>query len=134
MKRAVLMGTILVLGLISAPPAEVAAAEITEREVTKKTTTTYSGTVNELDPSSSTIILKSASSAAPVKYRYTEKTTFVDEAGNEVKFEAVRNQPVTVHYVKEGDAMVVSRVIVSRPTGGVIQRREKTIEEEEVVE
>jgi hypothetical protein len=133
MKRAIVLTSALA-GMLCLPAAQVAAAEIVEREVTQKSSTTYSGTVAELDPSSSTIILKSESSPSPMKYRYTEKTTFVDESGNEVKYEAIRNQPVTVHYLKEGDSMVVTRVMVTRPTGGVIQRRERTIVEEETTE
>jgi len=36
-------------------------------------------------------------------------------------------------YTKDGDKMIVSKVVVTNPTGGVIkQRKETTIEEREV--
>ncbi len=48
-----------------------------ERVVERRDTTTYSGTVTEVDPSSSTIILRSESSEAPRRYTFTKKTTFI---------------------------------------------------------
>jgi hypothetical protein len=111
------------------------AADVVEKEVTEKTTVkteTYSGTVSEVNPSQSTIIVKSETSAKPMTYALTEKTTFVDEAGNVVARESIRNRPVIVYYTKEGDGMVVSKVVVTRPTGGVIQKRKETTERKEI--
>jgi hypothetical protein len=129
MKASFMVAAGFALGLVATAP--VSAADVIEREVTeKKTTTTYSGTVSEINPSGSTIILKSES-GPPTTYHYSKTTTFVDEAGNTVSYETIRNQPVTVYYTKEGNDMVVSKVIVTRPTGGVIQKREERIEREE---
>ena len=72
------------------------------------------------------------SGATPQTYSFTEKTTFVDENGNVVSRETIRNQPVTVTYAREGDRMVVSKVIVSPGGGRVIQRKESTTEEHTV--
>jgi len=53
-----------------------------------------------------------------------------DEAGNSVTHETIRNRPVTVYYEKDGDRLVVNRVIVTGPSAGVIQRKETTEERE----
>ena len=123
-----LAGAFVLLAIGAGP---LVAADVIQKETTEKTTVkseTYSGTVSEVDPSQSTIILKSETSAKPMTYAVTEKTTYVDEAGNTVSRETIRNRPVTVYYTKDGDRMVVSKVMVTRPTGGVIQKREETIE------
>ena len=109
----------------TAAPA-VRAADVMEKSVT--TTTSYRGTVSEITPSSSTIILKSESAPEPVRYTYTEKTVFVDPQGNTVSREEVRGKPVTIEYMKEGDRMIVSKVIVAPSDATVTHRRETTTE------
>ncbi len=52
-----------------------------------------------------------------------------DDAGNTVSTETIRNRPVTVYTTREGDRSIVSKVIVSGPSSGVIQRKETTVEE-----
>jgi hypothetical protein len=89
-------------------------AEVIEKQTT--TTTTYSGTVSEISPSTSTIVVKSESSPAPVTYNYTKTTTWVDASGNVITSEQVRDSPVTVHYSNEGDSMVVTKVVASKPS------------------
>ena len=90
------------------------AAEVMEKQTTS--TTTYSGTVSDVSPSSSTIVVKSESSSAPVSYRYNKTTTWVDSSGNVITSEQVRNSPVTVYYTKEGDSTVVTKVVASKPS------------------
>jgi hypothetical protein len=75
--------------------------------------TTFSGTVTSIDPSASTIILKSESSPSPVTYTYTPSTVFVDSLGNTVSYEAIRNQPVRIEYTSEGGHQVVKRVVAT---------------------
>ncbi len=110
-------------GLMGAGPAR---ADVTEKEVTE--TTTFRGTVTDLDPGTSTFVLRSESSTAPTRYTYTKTTTFLDSQGNVVARESVRGNPVTVYYTKRGDDVIVDRVVVSRPQGSVIERRESTKE------
>ena len=55
------------------------ADEVIERQTTEKTTT-YSGTVTQVDPSSSTIMLRSESAPAPQKYTYTKTTDLLGNA------------------------------------------------------
>lgn len=101
----------LALGLLTSVSPGTAAAET----VTTSKTTTYSGVVSEVNPSSSTIILKSESSPAPVTYTYTKETTFVDSKGNVVTYETIRNSPVTVEYTTVDGQTVVRKVIQTAP-------------------
>ena len=82
--------------------------------VVKETTTTNSaGTISEFGPE--TIIIRSETSPEPIRYSYTKTTTYVDETGAPVSIETVKSGlPVTVYYLKVGDKMVASKVIVRK--------------------
>jgi len=82
--------------------------------VVKETVTTNSaGTISEFNPD--TIVIRSEASAAPVRYYYTDTTTYVDENGAPVTVKTVKSGlPVTVYYTKVGDRMVASKVIVRK--------------------
>ena len=118
----------LAVGLLAI--ATIATAEGTV--TTKTETTTYSGTVSEVNPTASTIILRSDASPTPVTYKYTKETSFVDASGNVVSYETIRNSPVRVEYSTVGGETIVRRVVQTGPAvvvtppaaGGVI--REKT--------
>jgi hypothetical protein len=108
------LASILTFGLLIG--TLVASTSYAEETVTTTTkTTTYQGVVSQIDPSSSTIILKSEASPQPMSYSYTKETTFVDPAGNVVSYETMRNAPVRVEYTDEGGRMVVRRVIQTGP-------------------
>ena len=124
MKKQLVLAAAGALMLASAP---MVMADSIREETTTEKTTTYKGTVSEVVPGSSTIVLKS-DAGAPQRYQFTEKTTFVDANGNVVSRETIQNQPVTI-YTSPSDPMMVSKVIVTRP-GGVVTK-EKTIEERE---
>jgi hypothetical protein len=71
------------------------------------------GTVSEFSPD--TIIIRSESSPEPIRYSYSKSTTYVDDAGNPVSMEVIKSGlPVTVHYIREGDRVIASRVIVHK--------------------
>ena len=103
-----------------------AFAEETVRTTT--TATTSMGTISEFSPD--TITVRSTSVAEPIRYRYTKTTTYVDEAGAPVSVELVKSGlPVTVYYVREGDQLVASRVIVRKavaPAPSVIEKKTTT--------
>ena len=105
----------------------IATAEMNERSVTTEKTTTYSGTVSEIDPSSSTITIRSETAPAPTKYVFTKETVFADPQGHVVSYDAIRNTPVTVYYTREGDRMIVSKVVTTKPV--VTEHRESTTTE-----
>jgi hypothetical protein len=92
-----------------------AYAEMTSETHDSTSTTTRSGTVSEVSPSSSTIIIKSESEKPPSKYIYNSKTVWVDSEGNTVTMAALRDQPVTIYYEKQGDQLVVTRVVAQKP-------------------
>ena len=76
-------------------------------------TTTSAGTISEFSPQ--TIVVKTENSIEPVRYTYSKTTTYVDEAGNPVSMETVKSGlPVTIYYVKDGDNLVASKVIVRK--------------------
>src|SRR5437764_13984395 len=54
--------------------------------------------------------------AEPVRYYYTPETTIVDPAGQTVAWTDVRpDMPATVHYIRQGDRMIVKRVVLAKP-------------------
>ena len=118
-KRRIILTTFAALAL-----AISANAGMTERETT--TTTTYRGTISELSPSSSTMIVKSETSPETMRYVFNEKTMFVDPAGNTVKVESIQHQPVTVFYEKEGDQMVVTKVVTQKSTPSQVIEKKST--------
>lgn len=82
---------------------------------TSTTTTESVGTVEEVSPDS--IVIRSETSTTPMHYSYTEKTTYVDEAGAPVSIETVKSGlPVTVYYTQEGDRMIANKVVVRKTT------------------
>jgi len=79
---------------------------------TETTTTTTRGTITEFEPSER-VVIRSTTSNAPVRYRFTKSTTYVDRAGNPVAVKTIKTGlPVTVHYLKEGNDLVATRVVV----------------------
>jgi hypothetical protein len=118
---------VLAFGLLGSVPVGLAAD--TSTTTTTEKTTTYKGVVSDINPSTSTIILKSETSPAPVTYTFTKETAFVDAQGNVVSYETIKNAPVTVEYIKEGDRTIVKRVVATRP-GSVTHKEETTTHEE----
>ena len=95
--------------LLSAWPA---GAQTVVRETTATVQPVeVAGTVTELAPEA--VVIRTQEAAAPVRYAFTKTTEYVDEAGNRVSREVVKTGvPVTIRYIKNGDEMTVSRVIV----------------------
>jgi len=101
-----------------------AGAQTTVRETTTTTqpveTTAVqpveaAGTLTEFAPDG--MVIRTQEAAAPIRYSISKSVVYVDEAGNPVAREVVKTGvPVTVRYVKEGDRMIVSRVIVHQST------------------
>lgn len=105
----IILGVALAGGLHPIVSAQTAVTESTT------TTTTSAGTITEFSPD--TLVIRSEGASSPVRYRYSKTTTYVDETGAPVSMETVKSGlPVTVHYVKQGNDMVASRVIVRRKT------------------
>src|SRR5213082_2117248 len=81
-------------------------------QTTTTTTTEGNGTITEYTPGSS-IVLKET--AGPRHYRFGKKVVYVTRTGKELDEDTVRTRvrvgvPVHVHYLGEGDDMMVDRV------------------------
>src|SRR5437667_3827512 len=81
---------------------------------TTTTTTEGSGTITSFTPGS-TIVLKE--STGPRSYHFGKTVTYVTKSGKVLDENTVRTRirvgiPVHVHYVGEGDAMLVDRVVL----------------------
>lgn len=101
----------LLLCVALAVAAPFAWAQVSETTTTS-TTTDASGTITSFTPSN-TIVLKESS--GPVTYRFGKTVTYVTRSGNALDEDAVRTKikagvPVRVHYVREGNNMLVDRV------------------------
>jgi hypothetical protein len=88
-------------------------AQVSETTTTT-TTTDANGTITSFTPGN-TIVLKESS--GPVSYRFGKTVTYVTRSGKALDEDAVRTKikvgvPVRVHYVREGDNMLVDRVIL----------------------
>src|SRR5436189_945807 len=105
MKKAILC---MALGLA----APFAWAQVSQTTTT--TTTEGNGTITEYTPGSS-IVLKET--AGPRHYRFGKKVVYVTRTGKELDEDTVRTRvrvgvPVHVHYLGEGDDMMVERLVL----------------------
>ena len=92
-------------------------ATVTESSTTTTTTTTQAGTISEFSPGGTSLVIRQEGGASPITYGVTRETAFVDENGTVVQAEnVVPGSPITVKYVRQGDRLVASRVIVRRST------------------
>jgi hypothetical protein len=103
----------LVLCVALAVAAPFAWAQVSETTTTT-TTTDANGTITSFTPGN-TIVLKETS--GPVTYRFGKTVTYVTRSGKALDEDAVRTRikvgiPVRVHYMREGDNMLVDRVIL----------------------
>ncbi len=119
MKKVILL--IFALAVLVVPCGVFAQqGQMTVNTSTSTTTTENMGTVEEVSPDS--IVIQSETSTTPTHYTYTEKTTYVDEAGMPVSIETVKSgEPVTVYYTQEGDRMIANKVVVRKTTTKTIQ-------------
>ena len=82
--------------------------------VTKTTTTTTesTGTVTEFTPGQHFFLKTEA--AKPVRYKFAKNVTYVTSDGRVIEASKVRkDSKVHVHYVKDGDDMLVDKITVT---------------------
>ena len=102
----------LLLALLTALTVTMSGTSLAQTSVT---TTTSAGTISEFSPD--TIVIRSETDPAPIRYSYSKTTTYVDETGAPVSMTTVKSGlPVTVYYVKDGDRMIANRVVVRKQT------------------
>jgi hypothetical protein len=105
------------LSLISATALAVTLAHA-QTSTTKETTTTTSttttenvGTITEFTPGSNIVL--STGSGEPVHYKFGKDVTFVNARGKVINAAKIKkDRKVRVHYVKEGNDMIVDKVTI----------------------
>jgi hypothetical protein len=99
---------------------------VTGTTTTESTTVTSQGTILGYTPASDYITFRTTTDAAPVRYYYTKETTILDPEGRTVTWSAVRpDVPATVYYIKQGDRIVASKIVLAKP-GTVYEKKETT--------
>ena len=84
---------------------------------TATSTTTATGTISTYTPGTDYITFRTSTDAAPVRYYYSKDTTILDPEGQTVTWSAVRpDLPATVYYTRDGERMVVRKIVLSKPT------------------
>jgi hypothetical protein len=80
---------------------------------TTTTTTESTGTVTEFTPGH--VLFLKTEAAEPVQYKFGKTITYVTSDGKVIDASKIRkNSKVRVHYVKQGDDMLVDKVIVTQ--------------------
>ena len=81
-------------------------------EKTTTTTTESTGTVTEFTPGQHFFLKTEA--AEPVRYKFAKTVTYVTSDGRVIEASKVRkDSKVHVHYIKDGDDMLVDKVTVT---------------------
>src|SRR5688572_15374324 len=82
---------------------------------TATTVTTTKGAFTEFVPASETIVVRTETNTAPLRYVVTKQTTIVDEAGVPITVEKISpGSPLSVEYTGTGDRLVASRIVVQK--------------------
>jgi len=80
---------------------------------TTTTTTESTGVVTEFTPGHRLFLRTEA--AQPVQYKFSKTVTYVTSDGKVIEASKIRkDSKVRVHYVKDGDDMLVDKVIVTQ--------------------
>ena len=84
---------------------------------TETSTATSTGTISTYTPGTDYITFRTSTDATPVRYYYSKDTTILDPEGHTVTWSAVRpDLPATVYYTRDGERMVVRKIVLSKPT------------------
>ena len=103
----------LLLSLALAAVAPFAWGQVSSTTTTT-TATEGSGTITSYTPGS---VIELKESSGPTSYHFGKTVTYVTKSGKVLDEDTVRTRikvgvPVRVHYVGEGDAMLVDRVVL----------------------
>ena len=80
---------------------------------TTTTTTESTGTVTEFTPGH--VLFLKTEADQPVRYKFGKTVTYVTSDGKVIEASKIKkDSKVRVHYLKEGDDMVVDKVIVTQ--------------------
>ncbi len=119
------MGAACAIGL-SAASAQTTTSVTTNVEPGAAELTTSTGSFATYTPGGEYFTFRTTTGAEPVKYYYTKETTVVDPAGHTVAWSGIRpDLPATVYYARQGDRMIVRKVVLTKPVN-VIEKKETT--------
>ena len=113
--------TLLVTALAASAQTESTATTTTTSQpqgaaaatTTTTTTTENVGVISEFTPGS--VIVLKTEAGEPVRYKLGTNVTYINGKGKEIKADRIRkDRKVRVHYVKEGNDMVVDKVTIVR--------------------
>ena len=94
---------------------------------TTTTVTTTNGAFTEYTPGTQTLVVRSETSSAPVRYTLNKQTTIVDESGAPVAIDRISpGSPISVQYTGTGEQGVASRIVVHRPAGAAVTEQQTT--------
>jgi hypothetical protein len=81
---------------------------------TTTTTTESTGTVTEFTPGHA-LFLRTEATTQPVQYKFGKTVTYVTSDGRVIEASKIKkDSKVRVHYIKQGDDMLVDKVIVTQ--------------------
>jgi hypothetical protein len=79
------------------------------------TVTTTKGAFTEYVPGSETMVVRTETSSAPLRYVVSKQTTIVDESGAPIAIERISpGSPLSIQYTGNGEHLVASRIVVQR--------------------
>ena len=108
----VLFGSVA-FGQTSSSSTTVATGTNGVTETTTTTTTESTGVITEFTPGHQLFLKTEADQ--PVRYKFGKTVTYVTSDGKVIEASKIKkDSKVRVHYLKEGDDMVVDKVIVTR--------------------
>jgi hypothetical protein len=125
-----IFAVVFALGLTTAFAQQTTTTTQTTDPVTgttteQTTTTNATGTITTYTPGTDYIMFRAGTTGTPVRYYYTKDTTILDPEGHVVTWSAVRpDLPATVYYVREGDRMLVRKIVLTKPA--VIEKETTT--------
>ena len=80
------------------------------------TVTTTKGAFTEYVPGSETMVVRTETNSAPLRYVVSKQTTIVDESGAPVAIERISpGSPLSIQYTGTGEQLVASRIVVQKP-------------------
>jgi hypothetical protein len=102
--------TIICAAALSIAVANAQTSSSTET-TTATTTTEATGTITDVTPGATLVL--STGSGDPVTYKFGKNVTYVNANGKVIDVSKLRkNRKVRVHYVKEGNDMIVDKVTI----------------------
>jgi len=94
---------------------------------TTTSVTTSNGAFSEYVPGSETMVVKTKSEAAPLRYSVTKQTTIVDESGAPIAVDHISaGSPLSIQYTGTGDHLVASRIVVQKPATAAVTDQQTT--------